>query len=113
MATTREIRHALAERLADIGAVVHTGDYHARKPGEPFDTRAFIVQIVLGPDSEEARDQLDELLDPTGLKALLEADDTLGGLVADLEVVRASGHRLYQTDDGLRLGAEWTVHTRT
>jgi hypothetical protein len=56
---------------------------------------------------------LDGFLNPSGstsVKQALEADSSLGGLVADVNVVKMSGYQVYIRDGmGPLLGAEWAV----
>lgn len=56
---------------------------------------------------------LDQFLSPDGdnsIKAAIEADTSLGGIVQDLHVTSASGEQTYIRDQGGPvLGSEWTV----
>lgn len=56
---------------------------------------------------------LDEYLSPDGarsVKAAVEADRTLGGIVDDLHVTTASGEQVYVRDQsGQLLGSDWNV----
>ena len=56
---------------------------------------------------------LDRFLSPDGafsIKAAIEADATLGGVVSDLQVTTAAGEQVYVRDQGGPvLGSEWTV----
>lgn len=60
-----------------------------------------------------AQKQLDELLEssgPTSVKAAIEADKTLGGVVQDTYVQSCTGYQEYGRPDGTTaLGCEWTV----
>lgn len=74
-----------------------------------FTLQVFVAEGV----SESSQVRLDEYLEPFGprsVKAVLEADETLGGLVDDVTVTEASGYRRYLTEGrGPVLGCEWTV----
>lgn len=113
MASVTDIRRALEQRLAGIDGevAVYPGpsDY-ARGPG--FHTVRFVARVIVGPEGDEAEGRLDHLLDEGGVRSLLEADDTLGGLVADVAVAKCSGYQTYGPPDAPHLGAEWTVETR-
>lgn len=56
---------------------------------------------------------LDDYLSPDGdnsIKAAIEADTSLGGLIQDLHVTKASGQQTYVREQGGPvLGSEWTV----
>lgn len=59
-----------------------------------------------------AQIKLDEYLAPTGansVKALIEADKTLGGVVQDVHVQSASGYTLTATQGGLALWCDWSI----
>lgn len=78
------------------------------------DTWALKVQAYVGfVDAEGAQRRLDLWIAPSGpesVKALVEADRTLGGLVHDVRVTDCSGYRLYTGPDGRTvLGAEWSL----
>jgi hypothetical protein len=78
----------------------------------PLVSVQYHVAVVVGPDSETARETLDALLAPNGLKARLEEDPTLGDLVCDLTVASCSGYQRIPGADGEHaLGATWTVQT--
>ena len=85
---------------------------HGRKTNELNLVVRGIVQIG---DTTESQKDMDDWLDPTGsssVKALLEADRTLGGKVDDLFVQSVSAPRRLATPDkpnGQLLMAEWTV----
>lgn len=109
MGVVTDIRRALADLLQheQTTVVPAPAEY-----GNHLDTLTFAVTITVGIDTPEARDHLDDLLDPeTGAKHLLEADRTLTGLVADLAVVKSTGYQLIPQgpDDPPLLGATWTV----
>ena len=111
MTSVTEIRKAIRELLADVPGTVQVlagPSEYATGPG--FDKLGFVVSIHVGPPSPKGEETLDELIAPSGVKATLEADDKLGGLVSDLTVTRSSGHRLFELPSAEQvLGAEWTV----
>lgn len=71
------------------------------------------VQAFGGPMTIGAQQVLDEWLKPTGtrsIKAAIESDRTLGGIVQDAVVTKASGYRQYKMSDAtVVLGCEWQV----
>lgn len=75
-----------------------------------FKVRAFVGK----PDAIGAQKRLDRMLASSGaesVKARIESDHTLGGLVDNLLVTKCSGYRVYgagQSGPGV-LGAEWSV----
>lgn len=82
--------------------------------GRGLDTVALKIQAYVGFTSDiGAQKRLDVWLAPSGsesVKALVENDRTLGGVVQDARVVDCTGYRLYSSPDGrVVLGAEWTV----
>ena len=83
--------------------------------GRGLDTLMFIVQAHVGASSDiGAQKKLDAMLAPSGatvsVKAAVEADRTLGGVVHDCRVVSCTGYRVYITPAGTGvLGAEWSV----
>lgn len=86
-------------------------DYTAQRG---FDEWFVLVQGIAGSPTDRANQQvLDEWLAPTGatsVKAALEVDRTLGGLIQPLRVTKALGYRKYKLDNGTTvLGCEWTV----
>lgn len=113
MATTTEIRRALAALLEDVDGECEV--FPSRSPydqGAGYDTRGFRVRVIVGEDSAENQERLDALIDPTGMKPRLEADD-LGGMVSNVLVTESTGYRIYEMADGERLGAEWVVECWT
>lgn len=69
-----------------------------------------VVVLVADTVDVDSQQLLDQLRDPSGVKALIESDPTLAGAADDLRVTKASPSRLYERA-GLpaALGAEWTV----
>lgn len=120
MATLNEIVVALGAAIADIGGIQSKG-YMLANPTPPYaqvlvggdagdleydhamggglDWCPCTVQVFSGaPTDQTAQIKLLEYIDPTGprsVKAALEADKTLGGLVQDLRVTRCTGYRQY------------------
>ncbi|HEU4422063.1 MAG TPA: hypothetical protein VFR67_05925 [Pilimelia sp.] len=83
---------------------------------ETTDLAAGVVVTVRVLTSRAEDQSGQELLDgyladsgPTSVKAAIEADPTLGGLVDDLAVTGWSGHRLYEIGGVDYYGAELTV----
>lgn len=110
-----DIRRALVATLADLDvqtvavapAPAEFGD-HAMA----VDRVGFHVTVTTGPITPGSEDRLDDLMDPVGgVRALLEGDRTLGGLVGSLAVTKCSGYQALQTapDAPPQLGATWTV----
>jgi hypothetical protein len=135
-----ELRAALAgalDALVDSGDLTLSSPYVLSSPTVPcamvaigppeydhamgggLDDLTFTVSIVVGMASElDAQEALDEFLSRGSdkfVKALLEADPTLGGRVDDLQVTAATGQRVYALDSASGaqsppvLGCEWTV----
>lgn len=77
----------------------------------------YVTVIVQGfsgsPESQAAQRNLDEWLAPSGatsVKAAIEGDGSLGGIVQSCWVRQSSGYREYDLKNrGRTLGAEWTV----
>lgn len=137
MATNRQIREAIAASLgvlADVQISPHiltnptppTIQIRREKTtfdmtmGRGVDERMFTVQALVAFATDiGAQVKLDELCETSGagsVKAALEADKTLGGLVASLHVTEMSEDRLYTIElkgqgnlSPPMLGAEWTV----
>lgn len=79
-----------------------------------YDAWTFVVQAFAGLTTDRgAQISVDEMLEPSGsnsIKAAVESDKTLGGIVSDVRVVSATGYRVYPSDGGAVLGCEWTVY---
>jgi hypothetical protein len=79
------------------------------------DNTEFIVRAMVGPYGDIAAQQLmDQLLEPSGtgsMKAAIEQDNTLGGLVYDVSATTCTGLRLYHPTPGSApvMGADWTL----
>lgn len=131
MPTLTEIREGLAANLDVIpglqASAYMLGNPHAPYaevvPGETEYDKTFArgldywrltVRVIVGePSDKGAQKRLDRFLSPSGgesIKATIEADDTLGGVVDDLRVTSCTGYRLFGTlGQSSRLGAEWSV----
>lgn len=70
-----------------------------------------LVVRALVPFSTDVGGQrkLDALLAPDAIKAVIESDTTLGGLVDDLHVSEVSGEQLFPRGGANYLGCEWSV----
>lgn len=129
--TLTQIREGLAANLAAIDGC-QVSAYMLSNPTPPtvhvypgdidydlamhrgLDKWTLTVQAFVGMVSDQgAQVKLDAFLAPSGatsVKAAVESDKTLGGLVSDLQVVSCSGYRVYARESGGPvLGAEWTV----
>jgi hypothetical protein len=132
MATIAEIRDGLKVRLdtiADVQALAYI-------PASPTPPAAWVLPDRVDYDGAMARGmdelrfkvhaifplttdigsqkKLDELLAPSGarsVKAAIEGDKTLGGVVDDLRVSEAQNYGVYELVGarGPVLGCEWTV----
>src|SRR5437899_143814 len=79
-----------------------------------LDRWAFTVQAFVGLTTDiGAQTTLDQFIASSGaqsVKTRIEADQTLGGLVSDVNVVTCTGYRLYLREGAPTvLGAEWRV----
>lgn len=132
-ATLAEIRAGLETRLATIPNV-NTAAYMSDSPNDltlqvmgpdlieydlamhrGLDRWTIIIQAFSGsPDSTAAQENLDSWLAPTGansVKAAIEGDATLGGIVQGARVMRSSGYRVYDfpNQGGKMLGTEFFI----
>lgn len=132
-ATLEEIREAVGTALAAIPGL-QTSGYVLSNPTLPcaqvtrgpvqYDeafqggthaltllVRVYVADIL---DIAAAKN-LDKYLAPDGdlsVKAAIEADTSLGGLIQDLHVTEAKGEQVYVRESGgPMLGSEWTVET--
>lgn len=72
-----------------------------------------VIVLVQRTADEEGQAQLDAYIDPYGtssLKAAIEADSTLGGVVEDLRVERTQEYGAHEYNGGVYLAAELHVH---
>ncbi len=79
-----------------------------------LDEWTLVVQAFSGsPSDRAAQELLDGWYVPNGstsVKSAIETDRTLGGIIEDLQVVRASGYRIYNLPNRTEaLGAEFFV----
>jgi len=131
VATLAQIREGLATNLREITGC-QVSAYMLSQPTTPclyvvpgdiefdqamqrgMDRWTFRVVALAGLASDiGAQKKLDEFLAPSGatsVKAAVEADRTLGGVVDDLRVTAATGYRTYGQPGGqVHLGVEFTV----
>jgi hypothetical protein len=84
-----------------------------RSMGRGHDFWTFTIQAVTGLVVDVgAQQKIDQLLAPSGptsVKAAIEADRTLGGTVANLQVTGSNGYRQVAAEGQTYLLAEWTV----
>lgn len=82
--------------------------------GRGLDEFEMTVTLLVGYGSDlAAQRRLRKLSHPrTGVKGLIEADKTLGGLVGHARVTKASAPRLYGQSDKKPLGRDFTVQIR-
>lgn len=113
MASLTELRSAVAELLSGLDGrvLVYAGK---TEYGRGLDGLTLIVRVLVGSTHDAAgQERLDRMLEPSGpesVKALLDADDTLGGRVSDARVVSATGYQTFRAQEGaLELGCEWTA----
>ena len=136
MGQLRDIMGALADALADIDGANQVEGRMCLEPSEPcidvypadpleeadergfgFTTGAllFIVRARVGvQDFDAVQDILLDWMDgtsDTGVAALLETDQTLGGLASSVDVAPSSGYVSFLDVNGAvnRLGAQWIV----
>lgn len=126
-----QLREALADALADIPDTQISAyrlsnfqtpllqvawpdeiDYH-QTMRDGTDGWTVIVMAFAGAMSDIGSQKiLDQYIPATGaksVKAALEADITLGGLVDDVTVVSCTGYREYTVNQLAVLGCEWRV----
>lgn len=82
-----------------------------------WDNWTLIVRVMVGSALDKgAQRHLDRMMASSGsesVKAAIEADTTLGGMVDDLQVTECTGARLMSREGGpMMLGAEWTVEVK-
>lgn len=129
--TLAQIREGLNTRLATIGDV-QTSAYRLSNPTLPSlqvawpdevqyhesmrngtDGWVLIVMAFAGLMSEKGSQiLLDQFIAATGaksVKAAIEGDTTLGGIVDDTTVVSCTGYREYTIGTKAALGCEWRV----
>lgn len=128
--TVTQIRSGIAANLATVTAT-QISSYQLSNPTLPalavfpagveynqafnrgVEKWTFTVQALVAYTSDvDGQQLLDAYLAPSGstsVRAAIESDRTLGGVVHALEVTRASGYVLYADAQPPVLGAEWTV----
>ena len=87
-------------------------DYHASFSGTADLVFTITVMVPIGAGLKRAQDAIDPYLDTTGttsIKAAIEGDKTLDGIVHDLTVRRAFDIGLLEWGDGMRYGAKFQV----
>jgi len=110
VSTLTEIRRAVASQLSELPCAVKVALGEANYDNDP--AKRLIVGVTVGPPSPEAEELLDILLEPDGehsVRATLEANVSLGGVVAEVYVIGHSGYRIYPSPDGPVLGAEFKL----
>lgn len=130
MASFTDIREALAATLATIPDL-HESAYMLANPTPPsaeilvtegaeydmtfhrgIDPLVFTIRVLVAFTSDiGSQKRLDKMRDPSGvysIKAAVEADKTLGGLVSDLRVTEFGPDQVF---DGpvMLLGCDWRV----
>lgn len=130
MADLAAIRAGLAARLATIEGLQQSA-YVLAQPTPPavevmpgpidydlamgrgLDRRNFTVRAFVGLTGDiGAQKLLDKLLakdGPQSIKAAIESDPTLGGVVDDLHVRRNTGYRVFVKGSDQVLGSEWEI----
>lgn len=134
MASFEDIREALAESLAPIPdlnesaymlvnpvlpsaeVIVAPGSYDAAF-ARGMDVLNFTIRVMVGTVSDiGSQKRLDRMRASSGvhsIKAAVEADKRLGGLVFDLQVTDFGEDQLYARDGAPpALGCEWSVVVR-
>lgn len=104
----------LAQPTPPAGHVIRGRTEYHLAGSDGLDEREFAIQAFVGLTTDIGAAQvLDSLLDdygPTSMKAALEADRELGGLVDDLKVIESSGEQVAVIEGrGAVLMSEWTV----
>lgn len=130
MATLKQIREGIAAKLNTIPNI-QASAYMLSNPTPPaahvipgeidydqtmqrgMDMWTLTVQVFVALVTDKGGQlRLDAMLAPTGtssVKAAIEADKTLGGVVDTLRVSRMTGYQIFNLERGPVLGAEWTV----
>ncbi len=129
--TFKQIRTGIAENMRSIKGL-QVLDYVSSQPVPPSaDVRrgpveydqamadglhrpTMLVRVYVANVTDQgSQSLLDSYLDPDGdqsVKAAIESDRTLGGVVADLHVTGASGAQQFALENQpVMLGSEWTV----
>lgn len=80
--------------------------------GGLVDAEVIVRLLCSRADDKAGQERLKQFMRPTGpasVKAVIEAEATLGGACQDLHVRQVRGHRLYQVGESRYYGAEWPV----
>ncbi len=131
MSLTEDIKTAIAENMQDsLGGMQILGYVRDNVTPPAADIRrgptlydqafqggvhrmTMLVRVfVAGVMDKASQAQLDSYLDPEGdnsVKAAIESDRSLGGLIADLHVTGATGEQTYTMSGAQMVGSEWTV----
>lgn len=121
MSSFTEMREALRSALPDdVVGEVATGPQESepartfKAPSKMAPPRMLVRVYVGAPGDPDAQRRLDELLDPGAAGCvpdrLLESE-RVAEVIGPIQIVSASGWRIYDTKDGQVLGAEWSVAT--
>jgi len=105
------VRDQVTPPAADIRR--GTLDYDQALNGGVTHLTMLIRVFVAGVTDKGSQQRLDAYLAPAGdesVKAAIESDTTLGGLIQDLHVTQATGEQTYTMNDNTQMiGSEWTV----
>lgn len=127
MATLRQMRVGLADALDTIGGM-QASPYVLASPtlpaadvqptsiqyhlamGNGLEIHAFQVSVYVAAGLDEAsQEKLDEFVDSGVVKAALEADKSLGGLVSDIQVTQMSDYVRVVVEGKETFSARWEV----
>lgn len=130
MAALTDIRSGLATRLATISGLrtAATIPDQVNPPiaiviperltyddayGKGLVTYSFLVQVIVGKVSERtSQNKIDGFINPTGatsIKAAIEGDKTLNGVVFDTRVTEVTGYSVVQVGDIAYMSCEFRV----
>lgn len=105
---------SIAPPLAVVGDVAINYDETFGSAADRCHRLAITVRVYVPRANDKAgQDRLDGYVSPTGassIKAALEADKTLGGVIDDLHVPSMSGYGFYEVAGTVYMGAEFTVN---
>lgn len=81
--------------------------------GKGLVTYSFLVQVIVGKVSERtSQNKIDGFINPTGatsIKAAIEGDKTLNGVVFDTRVTEVTGYSVVQVGDIAYMSCEFRV----
>jgi len=130
MAALTDIRSGLATRIATISGLrtAATIPDQVNPPvaiviperltyddayGKGLVTYSFLVQVIVGKVSERtSQNKIDGFINPTGatsIKAAIEGDKTLNGVVFDTRVTEVTGYSVVQVGDIAYMSCEFRV----